>query len=187
LRLISGICTRDPRQLLPQLIGRLGGFEIIAASGFLAEARELIRHPAIVPRWSTLTPLGFETERLEGHTGSINVLCLAPNGRLASGSWDKTIRLWDVATGAETARLEGHSSAVLALCLLPDGRIASGSDDNTIRLWDVATGAEAARLVGHTRKVTALCLLADGRIASGSWDKTIRLWDLSTRAETASS
>ena len=77
---------------------------------------------------------------LERHSRSIKTLCALPDGRLASGSWDRTIRLWDVAAGAETARLEGHSNSVNALCALPDGRLASGSDDKTIRLWDVRTG-----------------------------------------------
>ena len=78
--------------------------------------------------------------------------CLLPDGRLASGSYDNTIRLWDVAAGAETARLEGHSRAVAALCLLADGRLASGAYENTIRLWDVAAGAETARLEGHSAR-----------------------------------
>jgi WD40 repeat protein len=70
-----------------------------------------------------------------------------PDGRLASGSRDRTIRLWDLARGAKAARLE-ESGSVNALCVLPDGRLASGTHDHTIRLWDVTTGAETARLEG---------------------------------------
>jgi WD40 repeat protein len=49
---------------------------------------------------------------------------MLPDGRLASGSYDNTIRLWDVTAGAETARLEGHSGWVAALCMLPDAETA---------------------------------------------------------------
>jgi WD40 repeat protein len=104
-----------------------------------------------------------------------------PDGRLASGSYDHTIRLWDVMTGAETARLEGHSHWVNGLCVLSDGRLASGSHDKTIRLWDVTTSGETARLEGHSDWVDALCVLPDGRLASGSGDNTIQLWDAVTQ------
>jgi len=185
LRLISGICTRDRRQLLPQLVGRLAGLDAVVATGFVEEARRIVPRPAIVPIWPG--PPGTETARLEGHTGSVTALCPLPDGRLASGSSDTTIRLWDVRTGAQTAwfQLPSHLNVVSALCLLPDGRLASGSWDHTIRLLDVTTGAKAVRLKGHIGRVNALCWLPDGRLASGSHDKTIRLWDMTAGLETA--
>src|SRR5271166_5473500 len=185
LRLTAGILARDQRQLMPQLLGRIMNCKGVGTTAFLEAARSQISPPAILTQRLSLTPPGAETARLEGHSNWVAALCMLPDGRLASGSGDTTIRLWDVAAGAETARLEGHSNWVAALCMLPDGRLASGSGDTTIRLWDVAAGAETARLEGHSNWVAALCMLPDGRLASGSGDTTIRLWDVAAGAETA--
>jgi len=185
LRLTTGILARDERQLFPQMLCRIMGCNAAGATEFLKAARREISPPAILERRSSLTPPGAEISRLEGHSGSVLTLCMLPDGRLASGSTDKTIWLWDLKTGAETARLEGHSGSVLTLCMLPDGRLASGSSDKTIGLWDVKAGAETARLKGHSDTVRTLCALPDGRLASGSWDNTVRFWDVKTAAETA--
>ena len=89
---------------------------------------------------------GTETARLEGHSGGVSALCVLQDGRLASGSNDNTIRLWDLTTGGQVICLEGHLHVVRALCALPDGRLASGAGDKTVRLWDLPTGVEIARL-----------------------------------------
>jgi WD40 repeat protein len=66
-------------------------------------------------------------------------LAVLPDGRLASGGDDRTIKLWDPASGQLQATLEGHSGWVYSLAVLPDGRLATGSSDHTIKLWEPTT------------------------------------------------
>ena len=108
---------------------------------------------------------------------SVTALVALPDGRLACGCSDGTIRLWDPASGTCSAVFQGHQRRVCALAVLGDGRLASGSDDRTIRLWDPASGSCSAIFQGHQHEVRALAVLGDGRLASGSCDHTIRLWD----------
>ena len=114
-------------------------------------------------------------------------LCLLrrsqPDGRtLASGSEDKTIRLWDVASGKKLPTLTGHTGGVASVAFSPDSRtLASGSWDKTIKPWNVASGSVLRTLTGDLDTVGPVAFSPDGRtLATGSGDETIRLWDVAS-------
>ncbi|CCA75475.1 hypothetical protein PIIN_09458 [Serendipita indica DSM 11827] len=119
---------------------------------------------------------------LRGHKGGIYALAISSDGsRIASGSSDNTIRVWDADTGQPLGeQIQGHKSSVTAIAFSPDNlRIVSGSNDNTLRLWDADTGQGLGEpLRGHVNSVNAVAFYPDSsRIISGSSDNTIRLWD----------
>jgi WD40 repeat protein len=114
---------------------------------------------------------------LTGHTAPVVSLAALADGRVASGSWDRTVRIWDTSMKTEPVVLSGHDSPVVALAVLPDGRLASGSWDGTVRIWELSDMGEPLVLRGHTGLLTDLVVLSDGRVASGSWDGTVRVWD----------
>ncbi|OYE04592.1 protein kinase domain-containing protein [Nostoc sp. 'Peltigera membranacea cyanobiont' 232] len=126
--------------------------------------------------WNTLT--------FEGHTDSISSVCLSADSQFAlSGSSDKTLKLWEVATGRCLRTFEGHKKYVQSVYLSADNQfVLSGSDDDTLKLWEVATGVCLRTFEGHRRgSVQLVCLSTDNKFAlSGGYDRTLKLWEVST-------
>ena len=128
----------------------------------------------------------FLDKTLTGHSLGVYSVVYSPDGRyLASGSFDKNIKIWEVATGKELRTLTGHSDMVWSVAYSPDGRyLASGSSDETIKIWEVATGTKLRTLTGHSNIVWSVVYSPDGRyLASGSLDKTIKIWEVATETE----
>ncbi len=120
---------------------------------------------------------------LTGHSDWVKSVALNPDGKtLASGSCDRTIKIWDLSSGQLLRTLIGHSYSVKSIALSPDGKtLASGSCDRTIKIWDLPTGKLTRTLTGHADWVNSVAYSPDGKtLASGSCDKSIRIWDLST-------
>jgi WD40 repeat protein len=129
-----------------------------------------------------------------GHSGVVSAIAFSPNGRLvATASWDKTVKLWDVATRREIRSLEGHSDSVLVVAFSSDGKLlASGGTDTLVKIWDVETGRQVRTIDGHKGNVRTLAFSPDGTMLAvggdlpkgltraDELDDTMEVWDVTT-------
>lgn len=120
---------------------------------------------------------------LQGHENSVLSVAISPDGKtIVSSGGDRTIKLWNFATGKQISSLNAYSQQVNVVAISPDGKtLVSGSDDNTIKIWNLATRKQIRTLTGHSDSVHALAISADSEtLVSGSDDNTIKIWDLAT-------
>ncbi len=103
----------------------------------------------------------------------------ADGKRLASASFDQTVKVWDATSGQETLTLKGHTFLVASVAFSPDGkRLSSASYDQTVKVWDATSGQEMLTLKGHTAMVMSVAFTPDGkRLASASIDGPVKVWD----------
>merc|ERR1712166_321498 len=130
---------------------------------------------------------GYPKKALRGHGHFVQDVVISSDGQFAlSGSWDGTLRLWDLNTGLTTRRFVGHEKDVLSVAFSADNRqIVSGSRDKTIKLWNTL-GESKYTIVsegeGHSEWVSCVSFSPNAShplIVSAGWDKLVKVWQLS--------
>ncbi|HKB41467.1 MAG TPA: WD40 repeat domain-containing protein [Gemmataceae bacterium] len=145
--------------------------------------------------WEVAT--GKELRKFEGHTGGVWGVAVSRDGKRAvtaggAGSRgrvidynaDRSVRLWDVATGKELKKFEGHTGQVRGVALSSDGkRIASAGQDG-VRLWDAETGKELRQLTGMSGGHHGVVFTPDdAQVLAAGADGRLWLWDASDGKE----
>jgi WD40 repeat protein len=112
-----------------------------------------------------------------------------PDERIVSGSWDYTLKIWNILTGKCDITLRGHTNMVYCVAILPDGRIVSGSDDGALKIWNPhllgkdnderqrnhPTGNCDITFRGHIDLARCVAVLPDGCIVGGSNNGTLKI------------
>jgi WD40 repeat protein len=120
---------------------------------------------------------GKELKQFRGHSGAVQACEFAPNGKtIVSGSEDKALKIWDVASGTCRATLKGHSREVMAVALSIHGLLASAGVNGTVKIWNTSAGECLKTLEGHSNWVLVCEFAPNGKTTvSGFVDKTLKI------------
>ena len=193
MAIFAGVKWREARQHSQENLQMLMAFGLrAAADGTPAQANIALQQTQEIATSAEDDPRGFgwyllwrnnhnEIGTMKGHEKGVRTITFAPTGKMvATGSYDKTIKLWDVNSRREVTTLKGHEDIVYGVRFSPDGHmLASCSADKSIKLWDVVSRKELTSFQKQEKTVYALAFTGDGKgLVSGDGAGFVRRWDL---------
>jgi WD40 repeat protein len=170
--------TGRPLRILPAL-----GSASIRGVAISSDGSRIAVATADKLAWVVGTAIGDVPRKLEGHHGSVTTVVFSPDNKyVATGSWDKTVAVWDAETGLPVSKPMRHGGPLwYGVAFSKDGRtIVAGCDDHTARIWDIATARPIGpRLTHEAAPRTAAFAENDTQIVTGTSAGTTHIWDVS--------
>jgi WD40 repeat protein len=140
--------------------------------------------PSASSKMSKLIPITTPLREFKGHEDYVMAVAVFHDKRrMVTGSWDSTLRLWDLEKGVMLKKMEGHSNEVLGLAISRDGQLIASSDEGgEVIVWHGETGESLTQPIkAHSSAIYSLDFSPDGTVlATSSWDKTTKLWNTKT-------
>ncbi len=116
-----------------------------------------------------------------GHTRGVTCVEIIPNGRIITGSWDCSLKIWDVSTSSCTATLKGHTGPVTSVKLLTNSLVVSGSYDYSIKLWNIDTNTLVYEIGSCNDWIREVLVLNSELVCTASDDKSVKIWNVQDR------
>ena len=150
--------------------GELPVFQIEKVDNYIVTRNE----SKVMNVWNYNT--GEFVRKLDTHKTNVICLKVLRGGKIASGSYDHTVKIWDLLKNEEDGALVGHNFTVYCIDQMKNRNIVTGSGDNTVKIWSAENYQCLSTLSGHQKYVVSLCIISDKVIASGGYDGKVIIW-----------